>query len=140
VAPESVHHAIRAAKFVTDWHTPLPTQAALARFLDEGWFARHVRRMRTVYQERHEQIVAAMEEDFPGVLTPIPGSAGLHVTALADTATPDESAAVAARAERADVGVHTLSRYALGETHLAGLVLGYGSIESDRIDDGMDLL
>src|SRR5919197_6297048 len=37
VAPASLRTALRAAKFVADWHTPLPTQAALARFLDEGW-------------------------------------------------------------------------------------------------------
>jgi GntR family transcriptional regulator / MocR family aminotransferase len=48
---------VAAAKFVADWHTALPLQAALAGFLDQGWFARHVRRMRGVYAERHRRIV-----------------------------------------------------------------------------------
>lgn len=139
-APASLHHAIRAAKFVTDWHTSLPTQAALARFIDEGWFARHLRRMRSVYQERHELVVAAIEKDFAGILTPIPGSAGLHVTALADVATPAEVDAVAHHAAEAGVGVHTLTAYACGDTVPAGLVLGYGSIATDRISAGMDRL
>jgi hypothetical protein len=42
----SLLRALRAAKYLSDWHTSLPPQAALARFIDEGKFARHVRRMR----------------------------------------------------------------------------------------------
>jgi len=36
VAPESLHRPLRAAKFVTDWHTELPGQSALAAFIDGG--------------------------------------------------------------------------------------------------------
>ena len=50
IAPPSLRRAVRTAKFVTDWHTTLPAQAALARFIDEGYLARHVRKMRQVYQ------------------------------------------------------------------------------------------
>ena len=42
VAPPSIRHAVRSAKFVSDWHTALPTQAALAAFIEEGTLVRHV--------------------------------------------------------------------------------------------------
>ena len=36
VAPPSLRDAMYKAKFVTDWHSSLPMQAALARFIDEA--------------------------------------------------------------------------------------------------------
>src|SRR4029453_14284011 len=33
VVPESLRSALVAAKFTADWHSPLPTQAALATFV-----------------------------------------------------------------------------------------------------------
>jgi GntR family transcriptional regulator/MocR family aminotransferase len=48
VAPASLVAAVRSAKFLAHWHTPLLTQAALADFIDQGLFARHLRRMRAV--------------------------------------------------------------------------------------------
>ena len=56
-APLALCGALRAAKYVTDWHTPLPTQAALARFIDDGHLARHIRKIRTIYRRRHGGIV-----------------------------------------------------------------------------------
>jgi GntR family transcriptional regulator / MocR family aminotransferase len=43
VGPERLVSAVRAAKFVADWHTSLPIQAALAGFIDQGYLARHIR-------------------------------------------------------------------------------------------------
>jgi hypothetical protein len=50
VTPPSLRRALRAAKFLSDWHTSLPPQAALARFIDQGQLARHVHKMRNVYR------------------------------------------------------------------------------------------
>src|SRR5688572_26156532 len=60
VAPPSLLPALRQAKWLTDWHSAAPAQAALAQFIDEGLFARHVRRMRTEYQARQETILDAL--------------------------------------------------------------------------------
>jgi hypothetical protein len=35
ISPPALLFALHAAKYVTDWHTPLPTQTALARFINE---------------------------------------------------------------------------------------------------------
>src|SRR5690606_21773551 len=35
VAPEPLHTALRKAKHLADWHTPLPAQAALAEFIED---------------------------------------------------------------------------------------------------------
>jgi GntR family transcriptional regulator/MocR family aminotransferase len=135
VAPSSLRQALRAAKFVTDWHTALPVQAALARFIEEGWYARHVRRMRAVYQERHQQVVESLRRDFAGLLQVVDGPGGLHVAAIAS---PDVDVGAAVRdAADAGVGVHSLARYSTSDSAPAGLVIGYGAIGADRIAEGL---
>ena len=83
VAPPSLIPALIKAKYLTDWHAPNVEQAALAAFMAEGGFARHVRRMRKVYRERHELLSGLLTRDFADVLTPLPSTAGLHVSATA---------------------------------------------------------
>ncbi len=137
IVPESLRAATQTAKYLTDWHTSLPLQAALARFIDNGLFARHVRRMRAVYRGRHELIVQTLERTFSEELAVVPSSVGLHVSALARTASIDEIAAVVRRASAVGVECYPLSWFAFGDHARAGLLLGYGAIAVDQIDEGL---
>ena len=137
VAPGSLRDAVRAAKYVTDWHTPLPFQAALARFIEQGLFARHLRRMRAVYQQRHRRIVHALTHEFARHLEVVPSVVGLHVTAMARTATAEAIGEVVRRASAAGVEVQPLSMFGVGTQGPAGLVVGYGAIPTERIEEGL---
>jgi GntR family transcriptional regulator/MocR family aminotransferase len=137
VAPPALCGALRAAKYVTDWHTPLPTQSALARFIDEGHLARHIRKMRAVYRRRHDMITEAIAGRLSRHLTPIPSAAGLHVSATARTASAGEMTDVAGRALAAGVAVQPLSTFQITQPPRAGLALGYGAIEASDIDEGL---
>jgi GntR family transcriptional regulator / MocR family aminotransferase len=137
VVPEPLVEAVRAAKFVADWHTSLPTQAALAGFIDHGYLARHIRRMRRVYQERHQLIVGVLADRFTDRVKLIPSSTGLHVTAMVPGVTQAELTAVLERAWAAGVGVMALSRWDAGPPSQPGLVLGYGAIPTARIEEGL---
>jgi GntR family transcriptional regulator/MocR family aminotransferase len=79
-----LHTALRKAKQLADWHTPLPAQAALADFMDDGLLAQHLRRMRRIYNARHDRIVDLLARAFVGRLSPLPSAGGLHLTALFD--------------------------------------------------------
>ena len=52
VAPKAIDHTIVSALSVSGQFAPLLTQAALADFMNEGHFTRHLRRMRRLYAER----------------------------------------------------------------------------------------
>ena len=142
VAPASLAGAVRSAKFVADWHTSLPIQAALADFIDQGLFARHLRRMRTVYQRRHQRIVEALADRFADHLKPVPSAAGLHVAATAPASTREELQAVLGRASAAGVEVQplTLPMFDVGPPGQPGIVLGYGAIPAADIDEGLSRL
>jgi GntR family transcriptional regulator / MocR family aminotransferase len=137
VVPASIGHAVQAAKFLTDWHTALPTQAALARFIEDGLFARHVRRMRAIYQARHERIVGTLTTLFADHLEVVASSVGMHVCAIARMASVDQIASVVGRASAAGVECHPLSLFAAGGPPRSGLVLGYGAIATENIDEGL---
>jgi GntR family transcriptional regulator/MocR family aminotransferase len=137
VTPRSLSAAVQRAKFVTDWHTNLLVQAALARFIDEGDFARHVRKVGSVYRERHAAVLEILERDFRHCLEGIPSAAGMHVAARSSGASVQEISEVARRARREEVAVHRLSQFAIDAEPEAGLVLGYGAIATEDIGEGL---
>ncbi|HEU4631904.1 MAG TPA: PLP-dependent aminotransferase family protein [Gemmatimonadaceae bacterium] len=137
VTPPSLRGAVHRAKYVTDWHTAIPAQAALARFIDEGGFARHVRRMNAVYRARHDLVTGTLARCFADQLEVVPSAAGLHVAALARPAVAQRMAAVVQRASEAGVEVHDLTRFAVEGAGRAGLVLGYGAIPTADVEEGL---
>jgi GntR family transcriptional regulator/MocR family aminotransferase len=140
VTPSSLADALHAARFVTDWHSSLPTQMALARFIDQGRLARHIRKMRAIYHARYERVIDGVANELSEHLTLVPSAAGLHISATTNTLSPEELTVVVARAAGAGVVVAPLSRYSVDQPARAGLVLGYGAIDASHIDEGLSLL
>jgi GntR family transcriptional regulator / MocR family aminotransferase len=100
-----------------------------------------LRRAHSVYGERRELIMQILARDFADDLELIPSSTGLHLTALARTATPDDVDALARRASAGGVSVQTLSTSAVRpETRRAGIMLGYGGIATKDIAAGLKVL
>ena len=63
VVPAGAVDAFAAARALADRHPPGPSQALVAELLAEGHFARHVRRMRTLYSERQAALLAAARRE-----------------------------------------------------------------------------
>jgi GntR family transcriptional regulator / MocR family aminotransferase len=140
VAPRSLQEALGRAKFVTDWHTSVPPQAALARFIDDGSLARHIRKTRRLYQARFARVSEILARDLAPWLKVVPSVAGLHVCALADGLSVEETVAIVDRAAERGVALKPLSQYtadAARKVEQPGLVIGYGAISLDRIDEGL---
>jgi GntR family transcriptional regulator/MocR family aminotransferase len=135
IAPPSLRPALRAAKYVNDWHSARPLQATLAGFIDEGLLARHIRRTRGEYQARHERIAAILRRDFADVLTPIPVAAGMHLSAYLLDGRDD--VAIVRRARAAGIGLHALSRFRYRLPGPTGVALGYGAVQLAAIDEGL---
>jgi aspartate/methionine/tyrosine aminotransferase len=112
VAPRSLFAALRKAKYLVDWHTALPMQAALAEFIDSGQFARHIRRMRGVYAGRRDRIGICVERDLGRHLALIPSAAGLHLAARLRSGDTEQARAVVKRAATVGVAVRALPDFA----------------------------
>ncbi|MCK2214344.1 PLP-dependent aminotransferase family protein [Actinomadura sp. ATCC 31491] len=130
VAPASLGPALREARRLSDWHGELPTQAALARFIDEGLLARHIRKATREYAARHTMIAGALGAD--DRLRLVPSSAGLHLCARFAPGVSAEPAP--------GLAVERLETYCAEGAPQPGLVLGYGGISRDLIPEGLRLL
>jgi len=134
VVPEDLVDAFRAARSLSDRHSPTVEQAVLADFIVEGHFARHIRRMRALYAERQAALVAAGREELGGLLELRPADAGLHLTGLLPAGVSDREASLAAEAR--GVEAQPLSAFHLGPARRAGLVLGYAAYDGREIREG----
>jgi len=125
VAPASLRPALVTARQLGDWHGDPVAQGALARFVDDGLLARHVRRTAKVYAARRSALLEALPPDWD----PVPSAAGLHLAALTE-----DAAAIATRAAEQGVRLETLDRYC-ADAPVAGLALGFGLVTAERIPE-----
>src|ERR1044071_4571270 len=138
--PSSCTLAVHKAKYVADWHTSMVLQVALAQFIDAGAFARHIRKVRRVYTERHEIITHILNQDFADHLEVVLAVAGLHVTALARAASVDQLTAVVQCASALGIQIQRLAKFAVDGPPRPGLLFGYGAIPTARIPEALSLL
>jgi GntR family transcriptional regulator/MocR family aminotransferase len=140
ITPPWLHRTLRKAKFVADWHSVLPFQGALARFIDDGHLARHLRRMRRVYSGRHHYLQSAIHATFEGVLQPVPSLAGLHVSVVSRDPAFDDNAVVKG-ADDVGIALQPLSYFSVtSKPRAVGLILGYGAMPVDHMDEALVLL
>jgi GntR family transcriptional regulator/MocR family aminotransferase len=139
VTPPSLRDALLAARQLADGYGDPAVEAALATFISDGQFAAHVRRARTAYAERRALLRDELERQLGDLVRVVPSAAGLHLTATLRDGETDDGAVVAAAAT-AGVGLDALSSYARGEARRAGLVLGYGALQSGSIRPGLAVL
>ena len=112
-------------------------QQTLRRFLEEGYFTRHLARLRGAYKARMERLAAALEETFGRERVDIRGRhTGLHLLlTLADG--PGEAEMVRA-AGQAGVRLRGLSEYYLERRERcpeSSVILGYASLPDGEIGE-----
>jgi GntR family transcriptional regulator/MocR family aminotransferase len=138
VTPPWALEALVAAKQDCDLHNPLITQQTLAAFIAEGHLARHIRKMRSVYNQRRRRLLDGLQRDFSRWLCAIPSFAGLHIAALLQES--EDAEEVVKRAQDHGVGVLSVGRYCVGRADTQGLVFGYGAIGEQAIIGGLSQL
>ncbi|MEM7225325.1 MAG: PLP-dependent aminotransferase family protein [Pseudomonadota bacterium] len=136
VIPEPLVEAVISARRALDDHPSMVVQPALARFISEGHFASHVRRMRVLYAARQQALLAAAERHLADLLDLRPDEAGMHLVARPTpllAARMDDREATA-RAAATGLTVSPLSSYYLGEAKQQGLLLGYAAVPEAEME------
>lgn len=132
VSPDWAIRALVAAKNALDWHCSVPLQMAVAGFIRDGHLAHHVRKMRRIYRQRRDHLLASLERQVGPALSPIGSSYGLHVTATLEDGRDAEL--VSAALGRRGILCHALTRYFIGPPSLSGLVMSYASADLKALD------
>lgn len=135
VVPSQLLAAVRAELMFADEGVPRIDQHALARLIATGDFDRHLRRMRLIYRERRNALIAALERRLPQA-TVLGISAGLHASVRLPDTYEEVSIKEAARLRGIAIGIeseHMAKRLKRPPT----LLLGYARHTDDVIDAGV---
>ena len=138
VLPSKLGRRVKQAINITGHFPPLMLQATLADFIEQGHFARHLRRMRRLYAKRRTLFLAHCMDQLGEWVAPLPGSTGIQ-TALWLTETRGDEA-LAATALRRRVNVAALSKHYRHGAPRNGLVMGYAAVDEAMMLKGLGIL
>ena len=124
VPPDLVEPFFRVRR-VMDLGMPTFFQDVLADFIDEGHFARHIRRTRIVYADLRRELVENLSKMLGSLLTPVGDEAGMHIAVMLPDGFRDEE--IAEQASRRHMSLWPLSRMYLGKPR-QGFFLCFGGV------------
>lgn len=129
VVPPALVDAFAAARALVDRTPPVLSQMTLALFIQEGHFARHIRRMRKLYQGRRQVLLEHVHDI--DVLEHLPSDTGLQFSVRLPEGWDD--VAVSKTLLEAGVEARPLTSYAHTPLPFSGLNLGYGAVDETTI-------
>jgi GntR family transcriptional regulator/MocR family aminotransferase len=138
ILPPAILDAVVRAKQLTDLHTSTLPQWALAKFIAEGCLLKHIRRCHTIYAGRRERLLSRVAGDLAPWLEAIPSTAGFHMTLRCKT--PIDMPLLVELAKKVEVGLYPIEPFYYQQTPQAGLLMGFGAIETLDIDTALDRL
>ncbi|ARJ43350.1 DNA-binding protein [Pantoea alhagi] len=113
-------------------------QRALARFIEEGHYARHLAAMRRLYRKRQQQLRAALANHLTEPFTITGGNGGLHLTI---TLNAIDDVMLARQARQYQLAPAPLSQFYLDKNRVRyGLVLGYGNTSASQFVPAIERL
>ena len=138
VIPPSLSEAFTSAIGIISKGPPTYLQAAVANFITEGHFARHIRRMRKIYKERQDALLEAAHSKLDGLLDVSPTNAGFHLIGWLPEGIDD--VAVSESAASRGIDIMPLSSCYQHPPKRGGLVLGFASVPPEMLRNGIDVL
>ena len=138
VAPTELIEPLLLMRRSLDMHLPMLEQMALFDFLHEGYYARHLRRMRHHYQKLRDLLYRELQAHLGGLLEVHASEVGMHLVGWLSPGKDDRRAAQLA----AQVGIQVLpvSTYSLEPLPRGGLVFGYAGTDEEAIPHGVKRL
>jgi GntR family transcriptional regulator/MocR family aminotransferase len=135
VLPPGLVEPFVATKWLADRGTGALEQQALADFLVDGHFSRHLRRMRRLGRSRRDALLGSLRQHLGSAAAPPLAETGTHL--LLPLRGVDEATALREAAGRG-VGVYPVAPHYLNPASAPpGLLLGYASLSESAIEEGV---
>lgn len=138
VVPAGLRDDFVNAKWQDDFGSPGIEQAALARFMADGGFERHLRRTWKALKERRSALLDGLRRCSAGRLQINDSHAGMHLVVWLNDRTRAEGEAFIARARSLGLGLYPITPYYLDPPDRAGLLLGYCGLSVTEIADAVE--
>lgn len=136
VLPHALLQPFLGIKQITDRMTPSIEQEALADFIRNGQYAKHVNHMGKLYAAKRSALILALEREFGDKVRVFGDQAGLHLLIEIESSASEED--IAARAQHYGVRVYPAGGYFAGDKpDNPTFVLGYSNLCEEQIDTGI---
>jgi GntR family transcriptional regulator/MocR family aminotransferase len=128
---EASFQSFRSLKALNDRQSPTVDQLILTEFIKEGYFHRHLRKMRSIYSDRLQCLLEELETHLSEYLSFSDPAAGMHLAAYFKKPVDEDRLLQSAAAK--GLILLSLSEYTIGACHRPGILLGYSSFSEDKI-------
>jgi GntR family transcriptional regulator/MocR family aminotransferase len=139
VMPPGLRRDFINAKWADDFGSSGIEQSALARFIDDGGFERHLRRTAKELRQRRAALLDGLRRHVGDRLDIADSRAGMHLVAWLRNATVAQGDALIETAERHGLGLHSIAPFYLRPPERAGLLMGYAGLPLADIDEAVRL-
>jgi len=140
VLPAALVAPVTAAKAISDTGCPALEQLALADFIQQGHFERHLRRSRTRNAKRREVLLSALARHCGDRVEVTGVNAGLHVLVWLNGISTRRIPALRRRAAEQGVGIYPVAPFYRDPPARGGLLLGFASLQEKEIEEGIQRL
>ena len=137
VMPPQLRGDFVAAKWLDDFGAPTVEQAALANFMSNGGFERHLRRTAKTLKDRRTVLLEGLRRLAGDRIDIADSHAGMHLVVWLKGRTREEGEAFIAHARTRDLGLAPISQYYIDPPDRAGILLGYASMSVLEIEQAV---
>lgn len=138
VLPQALIKPFKVIKHYADSCNSYLEQAALAAFIQEGEYAKYVRKVRKACLERQQALVNAIEEYLPHILAIQPSDSGIHAVAwLRDGWDIQQIIEIS---QSLGLGIQPLYRYSMEPLQNHALLFGYAAHKPHEIVERIQAL
>jgi GntR family transcriptional regulator / MocR family aminotransferase len=139
VLPPTLRTDFRNAKFLSDMACPVIEQAALAHFMEDGGFERHLRLARKELKARREALIAGLKEYARDRVQIADTPAGMHLVVWLCDYDDAKCEALIAYAHDQGLGLYPVAPLYLHAPPRPGLMLGYCGASVTELHEAMQL-
>jgi GntR family transcriptional regulator / MocR family aminotransferase len=115
-------------------------QLILQSFMEQGYLAKHIRRLRKLYKEKHEKLVVALNTHLGGKVAITGKGAGFHVTITVDDTRTSGELCLLAKNNGVRVVDANAFHAAATEPLPPSIMIGFAGIPLDQIEHGIKKL
>ena len=135
VLPQNLVNIFARAKWLADRQCSLLEQYALTDFITEGHLERHIRRMRSLYNQRRQTLVQSLFSHFGNRAKILGENAGMHLMVKIDTQISDDE--IVQSADLSGVSIGAAYPQYLKDSPGSEFIFGYAELNEQQIQEGV---
>lgn len=140
IPPPALRRDFIAAKFMADMGSPALEQLALANFMANGGFEKHLRRSGKQLRQKRTHILDGLRRISRGRLDIVETRSGMHVVVWLKHASLPDVRILIETARKYGLGLFSIDVCYQAPLKQAGLLMGYGSLSTQEISEGLRIL